>query len=69
VKLKRTITFIKGQRKKIINQNNENRIEKYNTIYLNQMMRLKTTKTFTKKSRIKIINSKNKDHIGEYNIW
>jgi len=53
VKLKRTITFIKGQRKKIINQNNENRIKKYNTIYLNQMMRLKTTKTFTKKIKDK----------------
>jgi hypothetical protein len=58
VKLKRIIIFIKGPRKKIINQNNKDRIEKYNTIYLNQMMRLKTTKTFTKKIKDKNYKSK-----------
>jgi hypothetical protein len=46
VKLKRIINFIKKQRKKIKNQNND-QIEKYSTINLNLKIKMKTTKTFT----------------------
>jgi len=47
MKLKRIITFIKGQ-EKIRNQNIEDQIENHNTINVNWMIKLKTTKTFTK---------------------
>jgi hypothetical protein len=68
MKLKRIITFIKGQ-EKIRNQNIEDQIENHNTINVNWMIKLKTTKTFTKGSKKKKWNSKNEDHIREYNIW
>ena len=35
VKLKKVVTFTKGSRKKIKNQNKKNQIEKHNTINLN----------------------------------
>jgi hypothetical protein len=41
-------------RKKIRNQNNEDQIEKLNTINLHLMIKLKTNKTFTKRPRKKI---------------
>jgi len=53
VKLKRIITFNKGSRKKIKNQNNEDQIRKHNTINLNWNMKLKTNKTFTKRPKKK----------------
>jgi hypothetical protein len=68
MKLKRIITFIKGQ-EKIRNQNIEDQIENHNTINVNWMIKLKTTKTFTKGYKKKKWNSKNEDHIREYNIW
>jgi len=45
-------------RKKIKNQNNEDQIEKLNTINLHLMMKLKTNKTFTKRPMKKIKKSK-----------
>jgi hypothetical protein len=41
-------SFYKRANKKIRNQNNEDQIEKHNTINLNWMMKLKINKTFTK---------------------
>jgi len=52
MKLKRIITFIKGQ-EKIRNQNIEDQIENHNTINVNWMIKLKTTKTFRKGSKKK----------------
>jgi len=69
VKLKKVVTFTKGLRKKIKNQNKKNQIEKHNTINLNWRMKLKITKFFTKKPEKEIRNPNNKDYIEEYNIW
>jgi hypothetical protein len=63
--IKRNNNFYKRV-KKIKNQNNENQIEKYNTINL---MKSQTNKTFTKEPRQEIRNSKNENKIGEYNVW
>jgi hypothetical protein len=68
VKLKRIITFTKDSRKKIRNQNNEDQIEKYNTINWNCRMKLKINKTLTKGLRNKIRNPKNEDQIGVYKV-
>jgi hypothetical protein len=46
MKLKTNKTFIKGSRKKIRNQNNEDQIEKNNIINLDWRMTLKTNETF-----------------------
>jgi hypothetical protein len=46
MKLKTNKTFIKGSRKKIRNQNNEDQIEKNNIINLDWWMTLKTNETF-----------------------
>jgi hypothetical protein len=46
--------FYKGIKKKIRNQNNEDQVEKHNTINLNWEIKLKTNKTFTKESRKKL---------------
>jgi hypothetical protein len=67
--LKRIITFTKGTRKRNSNQNNENQIEKYNTINSDWKMKLKINETFTKQQRKKIENQKNKNQIEKYNIW
>jgi hypothetical protein len=48
MKLKTNKTFIKGSRKKIKNQNNEDQIEKNNIINLDWRMILKTNETFQK---------------------
>jgi hypothetical protein len=55
--------FYKKTKKKIWNQNNEDQIEKHNTINLNWMMKLKTNKKLTKGLWWKIKNSKSKDQI------
>jgi predicted lysophospholipase L1 biosynthesis ABC-type transport system permease subunit len=55
--------FYKKTKKKIRNQNNEDQIEKHNTINLNWMMKLKTNKKLTKGQWWKIKNSKSKDQI------
>ena len=68
MKLKRIITFTKDSRKKIRNQNNEDQIEKYNTINWNCRMKLKINKTLTKGPRNKIRNPKNEDQIGVYKV-
>ena len=68
MKLKRIITFTKDSRKKIRNQNNEDQIEKYNTINWNCRMKLKINKTLTKGPRNKIKNPKNEDQIGVYKV-
>jgi hypothetical protein len=68
VKLKRIITFTKDSRKKNRNQNNEDQIEKYNTINWNCRMKLKINKTLTKGPRNKIRNPKNEDQIGVYKV-
>jgi hypothetical protein len=52
--------FYKRNKKKIINQNNENQIEKHNIINLNWRIKLKTNKNFTKRPRKKNKNKKNK---------
>jgi len=44
VKIKRIITFLKGLRKKIKNQNNEDQTGKYNNINLDWRIKLKTNK-------------------------
>ena len=46
MKLKTNKTFIKGSRKKIRNQNNEDQIKKNNIINLDWWMTLKTNETF-----------------------
>jgi hypothetical protein len=45
---KNNIFFLKKQRKKIKNQNNEDQIKKHDTINLNRRMKLKTNNVFTK---------------------
>ena len=63
MKLKIIITFIKATRKKIRNQNNDDQIEKYNTVNLNWLMRLKANKTLIKRTK-KNQNQKNENQIG-----
>jgi hypothetical protein len=46
--IKSKLNFYIRAKKKNINQNNEDQIEKYNTINLNRMMKLKIDKTFIK---------------------
>ena len=68
MKLKRILTLTKGTRKKIRNQNNDDQIEKYNTINLDWMIKLKINKSFTEGPKSKIKKQKNKDQIKKYNI-
>jgi hypothetical protein len=60
-KIEKNNNFTKGQEKKIKNQNNEDWIEKHNTINLNWKIKLKINKISTKWSRPKIRNQKNND--------
>jgi hypothetical protein len=46
--IKSKLNFYIRAKKKNINQNDKDQIEKYNTINLNRMMKLKTDKTFIK---------------------
>jgi hypothetical protein len=61
--LKRIIIVTKRPRKKIRNQNNNDKIGKHNIINLDLKMKFKTNKTFTKESRKKNKNKKNNDQI------
>jgi len=51
---KKIIFFYKRAKKNIRDQNNENQIEKHNTINLNWMIKLKTNKFFIKVPRKKL---------------
>jgi len=62
--IKSKLNFYIRAKKKNINQNNEDQIEKYNTINLNRMMKLKIDKTFIKGP----MKKKNKNQLGTNNI-
>ena len=64
MKIKRIITFLKGLRKKIKNQNNEDQTGKYNNINLDWRIKLKTNKIL----QIEKKNQKNIDQVEKYNI-
>jgi hypothetical protein len=59
--IEKNINFYKRDKKKIRNQNNEDHIEKYNTINLDWMIKLKINKSFTEGPKSKIKKQKNKD--------
>jgi len=67
--IEKNINFYKRDKKKIRNQNNEDQIEKYNTINLDWMKKLIINKYFTQGPKSKIKKHKNKDQIEKYNIW
>jgi hypothetical protein len=66
--IKNKLNVYKRAKKKIRNQNNIDRIEKYNTINLDRKIKLKINKTFTKGLRKKNKNQKNKDQLEKNNI-
>jgi hypothetical protein len=66
--IENNINFYKRDKKKIKNQNNDDQIEKYNTINLDWMIKLKINKSFTEGPKSKIKKQKNKDQIEKYNI-
>ena len=61
--IKSKLNFYIRAKKKNINQNDKDQIEKYNTINLNRMMKLKTDKTFIKEPM-----KKKKNQLGTNNI-
>ena len=62
--IKSKLNFYIRAKKKNINQNDKDQIEKYNTINLNRMMKLKTDKTFIKEP----MKKKKKNQLGTNNI-